>query len=771
MISLTFCRCCCFTTNVVLVAWVVLLTVENGTPWKQWVPRLRLSYQDLLRSNSSQLLLDSEDELALQTLLVDEKRAWLMAGAKDHIFLLNLDIPNKEPQKIFWPAPREQMEHCRLAGKNPKMECANFIRFLQHFNSTHVFACGTGSYQPICAFIYLRAGVEEPVVPAMQLVMSSIESGRGKCPYSPHEPFTGLLIDGEFYSGTSVDFMGSSAAFFRTQLDRVDQNYIRTEQNQDYWLNEPVFIGAYAIPDTYNHDDDKVYFFFRETAVEAGQWERRRIYTRVARVCKNDVGGKHSLINRWSTFLKARLVCSIPGLQGTETHFDQLEDVFLLHTRNAQNPLIYGLFTVSSGIFSGSAVCVYSLAAIRAAFNGPFAHKEGLDYQWVEFRGRIPYPRPGTCPSETYDPLLQSTKDFPDEVIAFMRTHHLMWDPIYPLHWKPVLMRANVAFQIRQMLVDRVETEAGPVDVLFLGTDDGKVLKVGIAGIGGQDPQEISLEEISVSKMSSAILDMQFSPKRQELFVSTTNGLVRLSLYRCEHYGKTCTECCLARDPYCTWDGKSCRPYLLTKKRRAQCQNLLEANPISQCQDTAKGISMAEEKVVFGVQNNSTFLECLPRSPQTAIRWLVQRSNAPVLEEIGSMGRFSILEQGLLINQLTQEDAGIYQCQGMEHSFSQALTYYSLRIIGHQAMEAFTSRRSKSTEEAGGPHGTILASELQLHYKGYSWAMGAPGTNLDELCDALQRRKRRRQKGWSPKWQQHPLESKRGRVRRQPGPP
>lgn len=114
---------------------------------------------------------------------------------------------------------------------------------------------------------------------------------------------------------------------------------------------------------------------------------------------QNDVGGKHSLINRWSTFLKARLVCSIPGPHGTETHFDQLgectaqpaaraalpwlllpacprevglalrmpttspvlalqllcltstrlvaEDVFLLRTRDPQNPLIFGLFTVS----------------------------------------------------------------------------------------------------------------------------------------------------------------------------------------------------------------------------------------------------------------------------------------------------------------------------------------------------------------------------------------------------------------------------------------
>lgn len=49
-----------------------------------------------------------------------------------------------------------------------------------------------------------------------------------------------------------------------------------------------------------------------------------------------------------------------------------------------------------SGVFSGSAVCVYSMAAVRAAFSGPFAHKEGFDYRWVEYKGRIPYPRPGT---------------------------------------------------------------------------------------------------------------------------------------------------------------------------------------------------------------------------------------------------------------------------------------------------------------------------------------------------------------------------------------
>lgn len=59
-------------------------------------------------------------------------------------------------------------------------------------------------------------------------------------------------------------------------------------------------------------------------------------------------------------------------------------------------PAIHNSSFSCSPIFRGSAVCVYSMASIRAAFNGPFAHKEGPDYRWVEYKGRIPYPRPGT---------------------------------------------------------------------------------------------------------------------------------------------------------------------------------------------------------------------------------------------------------------------------------------------------------------------------------------------------------------------------------------
>ena len=39
---------------------------------------------------------------------------------------------------------------------------------------------------------------------------------------------------------------------------------------------------------------------------------------------QNDAGGQRVLVNKWSTFNKARLVCSVPGPDGIDTYFDEL---------------------------------------------------------------------------------------------------------------------------------------------------------------------------------------------------------------------------------------------------------------------------------------------------------------------------------------------------------------------------------------------------------------------------------------------------------------
>lgn len=45
---------------------------------------------------------------------------------------------------------------------------------------------------------------------------------------------------------------------------------------------------------------------------------------------QNDMGGQRSLVNKWTTFLKTRLICSVPGADGSDTYFDELRE-FTVH--------------------------------------------------------------------------------------------------------------------------------------------------------------------------------------------------------------------------------------------------------------------------------------------------------------------------------------------------------------------------------------------------------------------------------------------------------
>lgn len=44
---------------------------------------------------------------------------------------------------------------------------------------------------------------------------------------------------------------------------------------------------------------------------------------------------------------------------------------------------------------------------------------------------------------------------------------------------------------------------------------------------------------------------------------------------------------------------------------------------------------LVEERVLFGVQSNSTFLECIPKSQQAQIQWYIQRPESERREEVG----------------------------------------------------------------------------------------------------------------------------------------
>uniref|UniRef100_A0A8C1GXH0 Sema domain, immunoglobulin domain (Ig), short basic domain, secreted, (semaphorin) 3Fa n=1 Tax=Cyprinus carpio TaxID=7962 RepID=A0A8C1GXH0_CYPCA len=652
-------------------------------------------------------LLNSTDYRILR---MDEDHDRMYVGSKDYILSLDLNDINKEPLIIHWPVAPQRRTECVLSGKDINGECGNFIRLIEPWNRTHLYVCGTGAYNPICTYVDRGQRAQgmlqdqmpheggrtsraadpstspEPYAPKeyiFRLEPGKVDSGKGKCPFDPKLNSVSALINGQLYAGVYIDFMGTDSAIFRTLGKHTA---MRTDQYNSRWLHDPTFVHAQLIPDSAEKNDDKLYFFFREKASEMGQTPMAQ--SRIGRICLNDDGGHCCLVNKWSTFLKARLICSVTGSDGIETHFDELRDVYIQKTQDTKNPVIYGVFSVSGSVFKGSAVCVYSMADVRMVFNGPFAHKEGPNYQWVAYQGKIPYPRPGTCPGGTFTPNMKSTKDYPDEVINFMRNHPTMFNAVYPVHKRPLVVRTNQ-------------------------TDCYK-----------KRTEELVLEEVEVFRVRSSF---------QQLYVSSVVGVTHLALHRCDVYGEACADCCLARDPYCAWDGKSCSRYSANQKRRSRRQDVKYGNPIRQCRGyNSNANKNTLEAVQYGVEGSTAFLECQARSPHVSIKWHFQKENSDRRREIRSDGRVVHMEQGLLLRSLQLSDGGVYLCTSTEKNFKHTLVKLQLVVLSARTINTI---QTESTPPAAPPLQSSAWTPSAEQYKDLLTILSQPEMGLiNQYC-------------------------------------
>ncbi|XP_044156560.1 semaphorin-3F isoform X3 [Bufo gargarizans] len=716
-------------------------------------PRVQLSFRELKASNTAHFLNFLLNTTDYRILLKDEDHDRMYVGSKDYILSLDLQDINREPLIIHWPAKQQRIDECVLSGKDINGECGNFIRLIQPWNRTHLYACGTGAYNPVCTYINRGRKAQDYV---FYLDPDRVESGKGKCAYDPKLDSVSALINEELYSGVYIDFMGTDAAIFRAM---GKQAAMRTDQYNSRWLNDPAFIHVQLIPESLERNDDKLYFFFREKSTDSPH--SPTVYSRIGRVCLNDDGGHCCLVNKWSTFLKARLICSVPGADGIETHFDELQDVFIQQTQDNKNPVIYAVFSASGSVFKGSAVCVYSMADIRMVFNGPFAHKEGPNYQWMPYTGKIPYPRPGTCPGGTFTPSMKSTKDYPDEVINFMRTHPVMYNPVYPIHRQPLLVRTNVNYKFTTIAVDQVDASDGRYEVLFLGTDQGMVQKVIVLPKDDLETEELILEEVEVFKVPASIKSMKISSKRQQLYVSSVSGVTHLALHRCDVYGEVCADCCLARDPYCAWDGKTCSRYSASSKRyaegRSRRQDVRHGNPMRQCRGYNSNASKnGMDAAQYGVEGSSVFLECQARSPQASIKWILQKDNSERKKELRSEGRFLKTEQGLLIRTLQLSDTGVYHCTATENNFKHTVMRVQLHILSAEAVAAALLHPEAPAAVASHPAGppgayddlVQLLSQPEMglinqYCQGYWRPSGSAHSDAKDLQDQKRARNRR----------------------------
>lgn len=317
-------------------------------------------------------------------LLLEPDSPRLYVGARGAVFALPAsDISSTAALKIEWEASPEQKQQCLTKGKDNKTECFNHIRLLQRFNSTHLFVCGTHAFSPLCTFIS-EERFEMSAPP---------EDGRDKCPYGPGTGFTSLVIDEQIYTATQYEFRS-----FPDIRRNAPSPTLKTEDAPTRWLNEADFVGSALVKHSTNSatgDDDKIYFFFTEKTEEptAAHSSSSSRVSRVARVCKGDRGGRLTLQKRWTSFLKARLVCSLPEF---DFHFNVLRSVFVLPHDDPQRRLFFGIFGLEWKKVKASAVCRFVLAEVQEAFEGPYMETQDSGSKWSQFSGKTPDPRPGT---------------------------------------------------------------------------------------------------------------------------------------------------------------------------------------------------------------------------------------------------------------------------------------------------------------------------------------------------------------------------------------
>ncbi|XP_072327037.1 semaphorin-3E-like [Scyliorhinus torazame] len=721
-------------------------------------PRLRLSHKELWELNRTTVFHGPRGYLDLRTVLLDEYQDRLFVGGRDLVYSLSLDHISEDYQEVYWPGTTSQTEGCRMKGRDSMSECANFIRVLHSYNRSHLLACGTGAFDPGCAFIRVGRSPEGRI---FKLESEQVEYGRNKCPFDPSKSCASTLVDGQLYIGLYTDFFGEDPAIFRSM---GYHSTTRTEHDERL-LKEPKFVAAHLVAENDDRDDDKVYFFFTEKALET-EGGSIAIYSRVGRLCANDIGGQRVLVNKWSTFVKTRLLCSVMGPNGIDTHFDEMEDVFLLQTRDQKNPEVYVLFRTTSNVFQGFAVCVYHMSAIREAFNGPFAHKEGPEYHWAAYEGKVPYPRPGCCASQINAPpgiKYRSTKDYPDDVLRFVRSHPIMYQSVHPVHNKPVLLRIDGQHDLKQLVVDRVDAEDGEYDVLFIGTDAGLVLKIIIIyNQESETMEEVVLEELQVFKVPTPIITMEFSVKRQNLYIGSKSGIAQVKIHQCDMYGSACTDCCLARDPYCAWDGVSCTSYYPTgtpAKRRFRRQDIRHGDAVHQCLGqhwNDATFTKTVERLMYGIEKNSSLLECSPRSLHAKVLWYVETLNMKQ-EEVKTDDRVVKTDLGLLFLDLHRMDAGTYFCKAREHGFIQTVMKIRLDVLDEEQIDNIfhkdgveeRPRKMPCLGQPGSHHGTRPWYKEFLQLIGYSNFQ-----RVEDYCQKMwcNEKKRKKSKVAGNKW-------------------
>uniref|UniRef100_A0A1B6EFF5 Semaphorin-1A n=1 Tax=Clastoptera arizonana TaxID=38151 RepID=A0A1B6EFF5_9HEMI len=502
-----------------------LVVVDGG--YAAWQDNVRPKIAVQLGAEDVHLFAGNKTSIDYFRLIVKDGNS-LLVGGRNVVHNLSLSDLS-ENQRLQWYSPEEAVKMCVVKGKDED-NCQNYIRILALMSPGKLLVCGTNSFKPVCREYTVQTGT---------YTLDKERNGQAVCPYDPHHNSTAVYVDGDLYVGTVADFSGMDPIIYREPL--------QTEQYDSMSLNAPNFVSSLT-------QGDFVYFFFRETAVEYINCGKA-VFSRVARVCKYDRGGPHRFRNRWTSFLKSRLNCSVQG--DFPFYFNEIQSTTELIEGtygSVSRQLMYAVFTTPGNSIGGSAVCAFSLQDISDTFEGNFKEQSELNSNWLPVQSiKVPDPRPGQC--------VNNSRTLPDLTLNFIKTHSLMDESVPSFFKQPIVIRTSFYYRFTQIAVDpQIKTPGGKTyDVLFIGTDNGYILKTVNADSADtiERVSPVVIEEIQVFPLNVSVRSLKVARTDNEegrLVVVSDSEVISIRLHRCDKVVSGCSECVALQDPYCAWD-------------------------------------------------------------------------------------------------------------------------------------------------------------------------------------------------------------------------
>ncbi|XP_053740453.1 semaphorin-4E-like isoform X2 [Synchiropus splendidus] len=529
------------------------------------------------------------------TMLLREDLDLLVVGASGMLYALHLNDISKKNDSVKWDVTPQQVLKCEAKTIHAATDCRNQIKTLLKTQDDRMLVCGTNAFNPRCDHM--------SYVDGKLTLEGKEERGTYMCPSDPSESSASLMID-------------------------------------------PKFVAMEMMPESENSDtgdDDKIYLFFSEKAVEY-QTNNPTLVSRVARVCKGDLGGQRPLLQRWTSFIKARLQC--PVLDSKRPYIIQDSYRWCDPQQDWKSCLFFAVFT-SQTSSPGSAVCVYSVTDISREFSeGQFMTRVGI--KWQPYNDSLPVPRPGSCIDNAARKAgINQSLLLPPETLELMKKNLIMED-IQPVGGKASLVTQRGEFT--RIIVDQVQTTDGDSHhVMFIGTKKGTILKA-----VNYDGEMFIIQEVQVFKTPEPIKILKFSSVRRQIYAGSDSGVVQVSASSCGR-SLSCVDCVLARDPYCGWDQAAGRCTSLSAETRRLLQSVKEGNT-SLCHKTVQ-----TEKKSLAAPGYLKLL-CSSESKLATIRW--EKDHSPL---VSSPHRLE-LEDGLLILNVSKSDAGLYRCLSVGRS-------------------------------------------------------------------------------------------------------